>query len=413
MQVKGTRPSASRFKHMGRDAVKLSNGVVELVLEDRGSMTPVFGLKRPGGLVNAHWIPPFRRDDGRPYSPEAHAGFWKSGLLYDIAGDFLCSPSFGPGCVAGGAAVPPHGWTANELWRLVEAASDEEAAWAVFSLESPDPRMPLSWTRRDMVAAGEGAYYSSVRIRNSGPVPLLVNVARHTTLGPSFVERGCRISLSAERFMTPPGPSEFTPTGRLVEGAEFESLSAAPLRSGGKADLGLVPGMIGYTDFVTGAVPHNAALGWSCLANPELGLGYLCFFPGEAALPEGEIALGFNDLWMQYGGRPFTPWAEREGAPDRTLCLGTENATASFANGLEYARANPELLGSPTLVEIPARGERSLHYGAALVELSPALARESLRLGISDAGELELVGSGGRAGTAVPADFGLPRRRAL
>jgi len=136
--------------------------------------------------------------------------------------------------------------------------------------------------------------------------------------------------------------------------------------------------MIGATDFVTGAVPVHKTLGWSCVVNPALKLAYIAFFPGPKELPNADIALGFNDLWMQYGGRNFTPWALHEGGADRTFCLGTENAVGAFANGLAYSRAHPELLGSPTTVIIPPHGMRRLKYGSALVELDDALASESI-----------------------------------
>jgi len=109
-----------------------------------------------------------------------------------------------------------------------------------------------------------------------------------------------------------------------------------------------------------------------------LKLAYISFFPGSKELPDIDIALGFNDLWMQYGGRNFTPWALHEGGADRTFCLGTENAVAAFSNGLAYSRAYPELLGTPTMVVIPAQGARRLNYGSALVELDDALASEAV-----------------------------------
>jgi hypothetical protein len=403
-----------RIRHMGREAVLLSNGLVEAISGLRGSMTPVFGIRRGPGFINAHWIPPFRTGDGVPYSETEHGRFWKSALLYELAGDFLCSPSFGPNCRVGGADIPPHGWTANEEWTIVGASADEAegVAWVRYALESPAPGLPLTWERLDTVRAGELAYSSSVRIRNRGDRTVAVNMARHTTVGPPFLDSGCKISLCAGRFMTPPRKSEFSDTGRLAEGAEFEGLGEAPLRAGGRVDLGIVPGMIGYTDFVSGAIPRDLGLGWSCVANPSQGLAYVCFFPGAAGLPEGEIALGFNDLWMQYGGRPFTPWAESEGGRDRTFCLGTENAVGAFANGLAASLALPELLGRPTTVEIPPRGERTLHYGAALVELGKDLREETGAIGVDADGDGTLVLKGRRSSlrAAARVDFAAARR---
>jgi hypothetical protein len=407
----------ARTAHRGREAVLLSNGEAEAIVCLRGGMVPVFSIRRPSGSLNAHWIPPFRSEGGEPYSEAEHGSFWKSPLLYELAGDFLCSPNFGPDCRPGGVSVPAHGWTANQAWRLLEAAvlpeagaSGEGAAYARFGLDSPDPHFPLSWERTDLVFGGQSAFFSSTLIRNSGDRAVSINVGRHATVGPSLLEQGCRLSASADRFATPPGPSEFSDTGRLAEGAEFESLSAAPLRSGSVADITLVPGMIGFTDLVSGSVPHNAELGWSCVANPRLGLAHLALFPGPAGLPTDEIALGFNTIWMQYGGRPFTPWAETEGGRDRSFCLGSECATGAFANGLEYSLEHPSLLGSPTTVAIPARGEKRLLYCTALVPLKIAdMGDGPISAALGDGGGLVLKGAKSAQETGIDASFGALR----
>jgi hypothetical protein len=97
--------------------------------------------------------------------------------------------------------------------------------------------------------------------------------------------------------------------------------------------------------------------------NPALKLAYVCFFTGPASAEEDDIILHFNDLWMQYGGRPFTPWAPYEGGTDLTYCLGTENAVSAYAYGLEYSRQAKQVLNAPATVRIPAHGARTLRYG--------------------------------------------------
>jgi hypothetical protein len=164
---------------------------------------------------------------------------------------------------------------------------------------------------------------------------------------------------------------EFDNTARLVPGAEFSSLSEAPLSAGGKADLSHVPGPIGYTDFATGSIDSSLPLGWSSVVNPSLKAAYCCFFPGPASAPssgpalagDDQIILRFNNLWMQYGGRPFTPWAAYEGGTDLTYCLGTENSIAAYANGLEYSRQIGKVLGVPSTLFIPGGSRKYIRYG--------------------------------------------------
>jgi hypothetical protein len=398
----------------GRAAVALSNESVRTVIDAQGGMVPEFSLRRGKAGLNAHWTPAFRGRTGMPWSEAAHAQYWGARLLYDIAGDFTCSPGFGAPSEVDGAKLPPHGWTANEEWRQGSCRVDGEVgvALADFSLDSPAPSMPLSWRKRDMVLAGRSAYYSVLDIENRGDAVTSINLGRHNTLGSPFLESGCRISLSAKRFSVPPLGTEFDDTGRLAPGSEFEGLGAAPLRAGGAVDIGEVPGMIGYTDFVTGPVPRNAALGWSCVVNPRLGIAYLCFFPGPAAAPAGEIALSFNDLWMQYGGRDFTPWALHEGGADLCFCLGTENSVGAYANGLGYSREHPELLGSPTTVAIAPRSKRRLLYGVALLELPADLAIEGVQDVEVEGSKAVLIGTKARARFELEADFARIRRLA-
>jgi len=404
---------ASFASHMGRKAVRLSNGSTEAVICLQGGMVPVLSISAGEDAINAHWIPPFRSVGGEAYSAIESSSFWKSALLYELAGDFLCSPNFGPDCSCDGVAIPAHGWTANRVWHVdaLGTISEFRAAYVRLSMESPDPRLSLSWERTDVLFEGQCALFSSTLIRNRGDRPCSINVGRHATVGPLLLTEGCRISASAERFATTPRISEFSDTGRLIEGAEFESLSSAPLRSGGSADISIVPGMIGFTDFVSGPVPKGSALGWSCVANPGKALAHLALFPGPAAVGSDEIALGFNDLWMQYGGRRFTPWAEAEGGPDRCFCLGSECATGAFANGLEYSREHPSLLGSPTTVEIPAHGGKRLLYCTALLPLDADSARGSqLAAEIDDDGKLVLKGGRSYQKTSVDASFSRLRR---
>ncbi len=402
---------AKRVAYMGKRAVVLGNDEVRTVIEAAGAMVPEFGVRRGAAVLNAHWIPDFRDVSGTPYSQAVHGGYWKVKLLHMLAGDFPCSPSFGAPCEVDGTVQPVHGWAANDEWTINGVGVDEQAraAWAHTTLHSPSQDMPLTWEKTDLVFAGQPAYFSLIKVKNTGGSPITINLVRHNTVGAPFLAAGCRISVCADRFIAAPADTEFDPTGRLLQGGEFRSLSGAPLRGGGTADLREVPGMIGYTDMVFGAVPEQLALGWSCVVNPVLKLAYVCFFPGKIGLPEGEIAAAFNELWLQYGGRPFPPWSLDEGGADRTFCLGTENGTSHFGNGLAYARAHPELLGRETLVEIPARGARTLAYGVALVPLDDALVREGVNGVEAETGAMVLKGVRASQRLPVGADFAAAR----
>lgn len=390
----------------GRAASVLENGLLRTMVDDEGGMIPELSAPRGKGFLNAHWIPEFRSNSGKRFAEKEHAAFWKAALLYSIAGSFPCSPNFGPSGDSDGVRLPPHGWTANMTWKFESSGVDEEtgAAWAVSTLKSPDRNLPLSYRKIDAVLPGMPVHYASLEISNGGPADAEINVGWHNTIGAPFLQAGCRLSVSARRFATPPSGGEFDATGRLAIGAEFNSLAKAPLRAGKTCDLRIVPGMIGCTDLITGPVPKDAPLGWTAVSNPALSLAYVCFFPGPAAAGADGIALSFNDIWMQYGGRPFTPWAAYEGGADRTFCLGTENATGAYANGLAFAKKTKEILGSPTTATIPAKGKKTLRYGT----LFAPYALGALDAGVSsvepekEKGKLALAGA--EKTVRIPAD---------
>jgi hypothetical protein len=386
------KSSVLRIAELGnREATVLEQDSIRVVISDAGGMVPELSSPRQKGRLNAHWLPWFR-GTSESYTDSEHGAFWKAKLLYQIAGNFCCVPNFGPGHIVDGVDMPPHGWTANAVWRYVNCGTDRDsgAAWALSVMEGAD--MPLSFKKIDMVIPGHPVHYTSVAVKNRGEQDIEICAGWHNTVGAPFLQTGCRISGAARAWATPPSGGEFDNTTRLVLGAEFSSLEKVPLSGGGAVDLSVVPGPIGFTDFATGAVPLDARLGWSAVVNPVLKMAYICFFTGPAEAASDDIILYFNELWMQYGGRPFTPWALYDGGADLTFCLGTENAVSAYAYGLEYSRQARSVLGSPATVTIPAKGEKTLRYGT----LFAPYGGETLDYGVQtvEPGEAALIAAG-------------------
>jgi hypothetical protein len=328
-------------------------------------MIPECSGRHSGEWINAHWMPWFRSNSGQPYNDAEHGSFWKANLLYHIAGSFPCIPNFGPGHIVDGVSMPPHGWTANQKWRYVTNDRDEQsgAVWFLSVMESPGKENPLSFSKLDVLLPHQCVHYTSIRVRNRGFHDLDICAAWHNDLGSPFLSQGCRISAAADQWITPPPGGEFDTTTRLALGAEFSSLAKAPLLKGGKVDLSIVPAPVGYTDFATGAVSKRTPFAWLAAVNPYIKMAYISFNTGPAAAGEEDIILNFNNLWMQYGGRPFTPWAPYEGGQDLTYCLGMENSVSAYAYGLEFARETQQVLGNPTTVKIPSLGQKTLRSG--------------------------------------------------
>ncbi|MDR2900481.1 MAG: hypothetical protein LBV20_03030 [Treponema sp.] len=378
MSAESKMLSAKRIKELGgRDATVLEHESIRVMIDDIGGMVPELSSIQGNAILNAHWNPWFRGN--QLAADNIDQSFWKGNLLYHLAGNFPCAPNFGGGDLQDGTPLPPHGFTAHLPWRFIEKYSDNKTAWALSTLESPEAKMPLSFKKIDAVFAEQAVHYTSLIITNNGASDIEINAAWHNTVGAPFLQSGCIISGAANRWAVAPSGGEFDATTRLKLGAEFDSLKKAPLASGGTIDLSLVPAPLGYTDLVCGAIPASAAFGWSSLVNPFLKMAYLCFFTGAAAANDDDIILRFNDLWMQYGGRRFTPWAAYEGGTDLAYCLGTENSAAGFPCGLQDARDRKTLLGAPTTVNIPAGKTMTLRYGT----LFAPYAGTSLDAGVS------------------------------
>jgi hypothetical protein len=124
---------------------------------------------------------------------------------------------------------------------------------------------------------------------------------------------------------------------------------------------------------------------------------YLCFFTGPAIAAKDDIILRFNDLWMQYGGRPFRPWSPYEGGTDLTYCLGTENAVAAYSAGLEYSRRIGKVLDIPATVTIPANGGRVLRYGTLFAPYSNDSLSEGIKVVEEVQGALICTGAKGES----------------
>jgi hypothetical protein len=376
------KTSVMRVSELGRrEATVLEHGDIRVMIDDQGGMIPEFSCIGGNHRINAHWLPWFRANSGRAYKDADHGSFWKANLLYHLAGSFPCIPNFGPGHIIDGVNMPVHGWTANLSWKFLDSGVHEESggAWALSAMEGPDKAMPLSFRKIDAILPDQAVHYAAIRVQNKGDRDIEICAGWHNTLGAPFLHPGCRISGAAKTWTTPPLGGEFDTTTRLVLGREFDSLEGAPLAQGGKVDISQVPGLLGFTDFVTGVIPPSAKLGWSALVNPALKLAYVCFFTGPGSAAEDDIILRFNDLWMQYGGRPFTPWAPYEGGTDLAYCLGTENAAAAYAYGLEYSRQVKQVLDAPATVLIPAHGARTLRYGVLFAPYEGAVLDQGIR----------------------------------
>ncbi len=382
-----------------RDAVLMTSDTFRVVIDADKAMIPELSTKFNNGWINAHWQPWFRANSGESWNEEKHSPFWKVPLLYDIAGNFPCVPNFGPENKVGSYNLPPHGYTALEKWNQEPINNDAESTSLISTLAEGEH--PFRYKKTDILLKGQNILYTRLDIKNTGSQQEPYNCGWHNTVGSPFLESGCIIDNNAESFAILPEGSEFDNTGSLAFGETADSLEKVPLRNGGTTDLRKVPGVTGYTDFITGAVPKDCKLAWTTVINPRMKLIYLSFFIGPAAIQKDEIPLYFYDLWMNYGGRPYTPWSAVDGLTDQTFCLGAENVTGFYANGLNQAIKNPELLGNPTVLHMEQGEEKSLYYGTLFQSYDDDILDEGVKTIETQGDNLIIKGYSGESMTIV------------
>ena len=180
----------------GREATFLSNGIIRIIVTDKGGMVPELSVRRQNGWLNAHWQPKFRSNSGVPYDETIHQTFWPVELLYELAGCFPCFPNFGPPGEANGVAHQAHGLTANGVWRVESSGIiKDECAYVKSSITASDkyPSLPISYTKFDIVLAGQPVHYALLTAKNKALEPCLLNAAWHNTIAPPFLSAGCLI----------------------------------------------------------------------------------------------------------------------------------------------------------------------------------------------------------------------------
>ncbi len=352
-----------------RMASVISNDTIKAVIEDQGSIVlELSNLTNNGGRVNAHPLPYFRGTQ-HFFDKEYNQAFWQNRpLLYYLGGNFFCFPNYGPAQQVGEVYHPEHGFAATEMWSVQKYGTDGEtgANWILFKMVSPNEDYPFVAFKIEMMLPSHPVLYSSVIIKNLGSKDIIANSGWHNSVGSPFLETGSIIDLSADYYSVSPLERSLEQVGRLKPSAEFDDLSKAPLRNGQLIDLKVVPSVTGTTDFVTGKIPDDAKLGYASVLNPRMKMVYFTFFTGPAAsTDEDEIILNFNNLSMQYGGRPFTPYALYDGGTDYSFSVGLQDATGYYNLGLKESLGNPTLFGKETTITIKPQQTRTLRYGTA------------------------------------------------
>lgn len=337
----------------GQPSWVIANEQVELAVTRLGGhLAPVTFYRDSRHPVRPYHITPWQDEKPSPMPAP---------VLVPLRGDFFCLPFGGNAEPVAGEAHPPHGEVSSAPWRLDGASKTLDVTSLQLSLDTKG--RPGRITKRLSLVDGHDVVYSQHRIEGfAGRAPL----GHHATLAMPESNGAVRIATSPYRFgMT--CPSLFSdPRQReyqaLLPGAKWTDLSRVPAawKNEPDADLTRQPGRPGHADLVQLVHEPWAKTGgpaWVTATVPDSG--WLWF-----SLKDADV-LNSTVFWMENRGRHGHPWNGRNN------CLGLEDVTAFFADGLAAATRDNALTreGVATAVELRADRPTTVNYIQGVVKV--------------------------------------------
>ena len=322
---------------------RLSTKQVRLAITQRGGhMAPVEFLADTAEPVQPYHISPWQNEKLALDVP----------VLVPLRGDWFCVPFGGNGTLFKGETHPPHGEIAGAEWSFVKGGSDAAKGIHSLTLECATRARPGKIRKELFLVDGHNVVYSANSVEGfAGPAPC----GHHATLAMPEAEGVFRIATSPIQFgMTCPGVFS-DPAKReyqsFASGARFSDLKKVPLqfKDAPDADVTRLPARRGYADLLQVVnVPEGTA--WTAATRTDKN--WLWF-----ALKDPKV-LRSTVFWIENGGRHGSPWNGRNN------CLGMEDVTALFAEGLAPSAA-PNVLseqGVPTVLEFSATKPTTVRY---------------------------------------------------
>lgn len=326
----------------GREAMRLTNGLIELVALTHGGHLAEFrfcgqhGLPSPNVLWEAPWMAPgYERN---PVNERMETG--------GFTGHALCLDYFGaPSPQQAAAGLPIHGEAGAGDWDVHELTGTGSAAcrWNIHL-----PLAQLSFEREIHLRQGESVAYVKETAYNDRDEDHACQWVQHATFSPPFLNRDeSTLAASAARGITSPTNYE---GGSLVAIDREFLWPHAPRRNGDGATVDLrQPFSMEGRGFGAGVeLDPQRKVEFLLAVNRKLrlGVGY-CFrredFPWMA-------------IWEENCTRQGKPW---NGC---TQARGMEFGTTPLAVGLEESLRRGNIFGTPTWCVIPAKGKRTARY---------------------------------------------------
>lgn len=348
----GADSTRTRTIHSQPSFVLSSREVEVAVTRLGGHMAPVTFFRDTSHPVQPYHISPWQ---------DEKASAMPAPVLVALRGDFFCLPFGGNSEAVNGEKHPPHGEIVGEPWALQGTTRAGDVTTLKLGFQTKIRKGQV--TKELSLVDGQNVVYSRHRIEGfSGRVPL----GHHATLAMPEKEGSVRIATSPIRFgMTCPGLFS-DPRQReyqaLLPGARWSDLSRVPMAWKGApdADLTRMPLAQGYADLVQLVnEPWEKTGGPAWTAATFTDRGYVWFSLKDPAVLQGTV------FWMENHGRHGHPWNGRNN------CLGLEDVTAHFADGLAASTRENALSreGASTALELRSDRPTDVNYIQGVVRI--------------------------------------------
>ena len=355
---------------------------VEVAVTQRGGhMAPVTFFRDSDKPVRPYYVSPWQ--DEKPSEMPAP-------VLVALRGDFFCVPFGGNSDAVAGEKHPPHGEIVGEPWKVVGTKKAGDVTTFTMGIDTKVRKGHV--TKEISLVDGQNVVYSRNTIDGfAGRAPL----GHHATLAMPEKEGAVRIATSAIRFgMTNPGLFSDPTKGEyqaLLPGAKWNDLSKVPVawKDAPDADLTRLPGRYGYADLVQLAnEPWEKTNGPAWTTATFQDAGYVWFSLKDPGVLRTTV------FWMENHGRHGHPWNGRNN------CLGLEDVTAFFAEGLAASTKENVLTkeGVETSIDLSADQPTSVNYIQGVVKIPEGF--ENVRTLEFAPGEVTFVSTTGKRVTA-------------
>jgi hypothetical protein len=337
----------------GQKSYPLRSRLIDLSLTQLGSMLgPVTFFPEDDDSIRPYAVAPWAEEPLNEDLPP---------MLRALRGDWFCS-AFGENSEPyEGRHLPPHGETANCVWRPIARDETSAGCWLRLGVELPLQGGHCQATTG--LLNGQSVIYQRHDVAGlRGPL----NPGHHATLAFPDMEKSGRLSFSrfihARTYFEPMERPQNRGYSWLQPDTEISDLEAVPCIDGSTTDLSRYPARRGFEDIAILCTDPSVDLGWSAVTFAEQGFAWF-------ALRNPQL-LTCTLLWFSNGGRHFPPWNGRH-----INVMGIEDITSFFHVGIAASCRSNSLSERGIRTCLEHRGKLSIPYIQGVARIPPSFDR--------------------------------------